>query len=368
MKIVTDDKIPYVNELFGDFGEITQKPGTSINHDDLADAEVLLTRTVTHVDARLLNDTPIKFVGSATAGYNHLDIKWLSQAGIFYCYAPGINATTVADYVVSCVAFLNTKNLLSEKCRAGIIGLGHIGTEVKRKLSALNFEIICNDPPRAQLEADFHSTPLSEFYDLDIICIHTPLSTNGKFPTYHLINKSLLTKLKSGCILLNAGRGAVVDNSVLSSTKRIVACLDVWENEPNINLDMLRQAKIATPHIAGYSLQAKFKATHAIYKKFIRHFNLQDPHQDISFEPLNNSIKLSVPESPNWQQVVLKAFDPYHETKQMKKELLNSPRNTGDQFEKLRCNYQLRNEFSAFKIQNPLSQATRTILKKLDFK
>ncbi|WP_423063358.1 NAD(P)-dependent oxidoreductase [Candidiatus Paracoxiella cheracis] len=357
-----------MKKLFGSFGDIIQKPGSSIHHDDLIDADVLLTRTVTRADAELLHNTAVKFVGSATAGYDHLDIEWLRRSGIFYCYAPGVNAIAVAEYVIGCVAYLNSQQILPENCRAGIVGVGHIGAEVQQKLTRLGLDVLCNDPPRAQHEPTFHSAPLSHFYDVDLICIHTPLTMKGEFPTYHLIDESFLEKLKPGCVLLNAGRGAVVNNQALAAAEHIVACLDVWENEPDIHLDMLKKAEIATPHIAGYSLQAKYKATYAVYQKFIEHFNLNDPHQDKSPENFIHDINLPLQQYDSWQQVVLAAFNPHHETVKMKTELLNHSNDVGQRYEKLRRDYPLRNEFSTHTLTQELSPSTQSILKKLGIK
>lgn len=368
VKIVADDQIPYVSELFGDFGEIVRKPGAVISHEDVVAADVLLTRTVTRVDASLLNNTAVKFVGSATAGCDHLDQEWLRHAGILCCYAPGVNANAVAEYVVSCVAQLSIKKLLPEKSHAGIIGLGHVGASVEKKLSALGFKVVYNDPPRAQQESDFHSTPLAEFYNLDLICISVPLTKTTEFTTYHLLDKLFLSKLKPGCIVLNTARGAVIDNHALRAAEQVIACLDVWEHEPHINLNMLKRAEIATPHIAGYSRQAKFKATYTIYEKFIRHFSLNDIHHNKSFDQLNNNIKLCVPSNADWRHVVLQAFNSQRETEQMKNSLLSDARDTAKKFAQLRHNYQLRNEFSSFNIKNTLPQTTLNILKKLGFK
>jgi len=367
LKIVADKNIPWVKELFGNFGDIIQKSGSSIHQQDLIDADVLLTRTVTRVDAQLLDNTNIKFVGSMTAGHDHLDMEWLRCSGIFYCYAAGINANAVAEYVISCIACLRLQKTLSKHYRAGIVGVGHVGTQVLQKLTSLGVETVCNDPPRAQTESTFDSIPLADFHDLDLICIHTPLTTQGEFPTYHLIDKKFLKKLKPGCIVLNAGRGAVVDNEALLAAEHIVACLDVWENEPNINLELLRKSEIATPHIAGYSLQAKLSATQKIYEKFIEHFNLGDPHRNQSPVAFKDHIKLPKNHYDDWEQVVLAAFNPQYETVQMKETLLNH-NNAAQCYEKLRRDYQLRNEFSAYKLPESLPTSILPTLKKLGFK
>ena len=328
VKIVADDQIPFVPELFSSLGTCIQKPGVAIHWSDVQDADILLTRTITPVNAELLDNTSVRWVGSATAGYDHLDTSWLEAAGIAWAYAPGANATTVAHYVEGCVSYLMSQKLLSPHARAGVIGVGRVGTKVVEKLQHHKFHVVSNDPPRAAQEKDFVSTPLTEFDSLDLICVHTPLTTTGPFSTYHLLDTAFLKRLKPGCVLLNAGRGAVIDHHALLFTNQIILCLDVWENEPQIHLDLLKKAVIATPHIAGYSRAAKFRATLMLYEQATQYFQLP-----------NIAATWIAQEKVNQQEP---DYHPEKDTQQMKKVLLNHPQEVANYFRYLRRDYVLR--------------------------
>ena len=355
MKIVADENIPFLKELLPNDAELILKPGRDIQRHDLIDADILMTRTVTPVNADLLANTAVKFVGTATAGYDHLDTSWLTDNGIAWAYAPGVNATAVAEYVICCIAYLQTQNVLSPQARIGVIGVGHIGAKVAKRLQTLGLDVLLNDPPRAAQESHFYSTPLSQFQDLDCICLHTPLTTTGSFPTHHLLNESFLKTLNPSCVLLNAGRGAVIDNVALAKSSMKTICLDVWENEPNIVLSLLEKATIATPHIAGYSLQAKFQAVYMIYEKIKKHFHFQDAHPEDFLMDIRKKIKLPVVPNDTWQTLALKIYNPVDDTQIMKKTLLSAS-DPARAFETLRQHYAFRNEFSVYDAGGALSE------------
>lgn len=267
MKIVADDKIPYVADFFHDCGKIIYLPGERITNQDLLDADILLTRTVTKVDEALLKNTSVRFVGTATTGTDHIDEAWLAKQNIKLATAAGANAEAVVAYVNHCITALRQQNYLQQKnLTAGIIGCGRIGRRVAALLEKLNFKVICYDPLLTE-KLNFHFTSLENLMEQsDFISIHTPLTKTGVYPTFHFINDMLLKKIKSGAVLLNTSRGSVIDQIALLKTNNIIVCLDVWENEPNISLELLNKVTIGTPHIAGYSLQAKYRATEMIYE------------------------------------------------------------------------------------------------------
>ncbi len=368
MKIIADDKIPFITELFGGFGEVVLMPGAKITHGDLIDADILITRTVTQVNAELLKDSSVKFVGSATAGHDHLDTDWLTRSGIVWSYAPGANATAVAEYVIACLALLQTQQQLPEAPRVGIIGVGHIGSKAEALLKALNISVICNDPPRAERDKNFFSTDLSEFHNLDLICLHTPLTKTGRHPTYHLINDAFLKKLNPACVLLNAGRGGVIDNKALVQSPIKTFCLDVWEHEPHIYWDALEKATIATPHIAGYTEEAKFQATYMIYEQVLKHFNLPDFHGRSVADTVNKTLPITANRHETWQEIVLKIYNPNDETEVMKKSILKTPSDAATLFSELRQHYVFRHEFSSYKIEGDLDAHVREVLRKLGIK
>ena len=334
MKILADDKIPLVNELFGQHAEITLKPGTQITQADLKDIDLLLVRTVTQVNQDLLQNTSVRYVGSATAGIDHLDIPYLTEAGIQWHCAKGANARAVVNYVQACLSALQTAHKLPENLRTGIIGVGEVGSRLVPYLEKHSSQLLLNDPLRAAHENHFISNSLEEFSDLDLISIHTPLTKTGEFPSYHLINDTFLKRLKPSCVLINTARGGVVDESALLRLKQLpTLCFDVWENEPHINFDLMQRCFIATPHIAGYSLEAKTRATQMLYQAFQKVF---DWPELINRASSQNSTALT-------QTEILQHYNPLHDTKAMRQALLNQVEENG--FENWRRGYVLRQEF-----------------------
>lgn len=368
LKIIADDKIPYVRELFSPIAEVILLPGNRINRGDLQDANALLTRTITQVNADLLSDTPVSFVGSTTAGHDHLDTPWLDQHKIAWAYAAGVNAIAVAEYVLCCVADLRKRNLLPKAGgRAAVIGVGHIGSCVADHLEKIGMTVIKNDPPRAQHDMDFISTPLTQLTDVDFISLHTPLSKNGEFATFHLINHEFLKQLKPGCVLLNVARGENVDTSALLNNKHVIACLDVWENEPAINLDLLKHTTLATPHVGGYSKQAKLNATLMIYKQLLTHFQLNAAPLPPSLPALHEKISVPIENYQSWEDVILQIYQPSIDTKKMRELLLKNPQQTSTLFEKMRREYPLRNEFSTIQLTPTPPKNLWPMLKTLGF-
>lgn len=339
MKIVADVNIPLIEHYFGSSGELVLKSGREIVHDDLLDADILLVRSITKVNKDLLQGTPVKFVGSVVTGEDHLDTEWLNQARIAWATSKGCNATAVVEYVISAIAALELQGLFAKNKRAGVVGVGIIGSQVVDKLKALGFDVLQYDPFRAD-EENFMSTSLEEFSDLDFITLHTPLTKTGKYPTYHMIGKNFLERQKPGCVLLNTSRGSVINFADLKKYgTHLHWCLDVWRNEPNIDLDVLEKALIATPHIAGYSVQSKYRGIKMIYEAALQRKIIPDekitpvefPTKTISFD--------KPPET--WQEVILKIFNPMQTSQQMKETLLQHK----DTFDHLRKNFNERYEF-----------------------
>ena len=344
---MADKHIPWIREFFADQGELVLKAGTDITRHDLIDATILLTRTVTPINADLLQHTTVTYVGSVTAGYDHIDIEWLKEAGITWSYAPSANATAVAQYVLCCIAYWMIEQKLSSDSQIGVVGIGHVGSQVVRYLNQLHFTVVYNDPPRTEQEPSFISTPLSKLHDVDLLTLHTPLTTTGKYPTHHLIDAAFLARLKPGCILLNTGRGAVIDNQALLSASHVTIGLDVWEQEPNINLALLEKAMIATPHVAGYSEEAKCRATRQVYEQARQYFgwkNAVSPTTPEVFQPT----ALALPSQASWEEAVLHIYHPRLDTELMKKTLLKHPQTAAYHFEQLRREYPFRHEFSRY--------------------
>ncbi|KKO47406.1 phosphoglycerate dehydrogenase [Arsukibacterium ikkense] len=273
MKIYADENMPLVTEFFGHLGQVTLFNGRTVSAAELADADVLLVRSVTQVDAALLaHNAVLRFVGTATIGMDHIDQAYLATRNVGFSSAPGCNAQSVVEYVLSALWYLADKyqwQLTSKTL--GIVGVGHIGRRLAEAAAALNIKLLLCDPPRAAAEPDFAHTPFTELCrQADIISFHTPMLKSGPTASWHLLNAQTLTLLKPDCALINASRGAVIDNQALlqalTAQPRPVV-LDVWEHEPAILLELLPHLDIATAHIAGHSIEGKARGTAMLYQR-----------------------------------------------------------------------------------------------------
>jgi len=350
MKIVADVHIPFVKEFFGQNNEVVLLPGRAMTAADIRDAEMLLVRSITPVNAALLGGSQVKFVGSVTAGDDHVDKAWLEENGIRWCAATGFNAPPVADYVVSVMAAMQRRQCLSQyQCKVAVIGVGHVGRRVVDHLRTLGCQVVLCDPFRAEHEPDFEHTPLEAIADVDLICLHVPLTKEGKFPTWHFIDEAFLKRQMPGCVILNASRGAVVDSSLILADAHFRWCLDVWEHEPHIDKKVLQRAEISTPHIAGYSVQSKKRGIEMIYRvacgeKIIpaaANIDIDLPTQVLRFAGKQH----------HWQDIVMGIFNPLTMTALMKTQLFASEE-TGFAFDQLRNQFNYRHEFAYTRIES----------------
>jgi erythronate-4-phosphate dehydrogenase len=359
MKIVADENIPLVDYYFGSYGELVLKPGRAISQEDLLDADILLVRSITKVDQALLKGTSVKFVGSSTTGEDHMDTGWLTEAGIQWSIAYSCNAKAVVEYVISVIAALQKMHHLMQKNgRAAVIGVGTIGSQVAEKLKILGWEVLLCDPFRLTKERDFPGVFLEDLSDLDFITLHTPLTYEGTYPTYHLIEKKFLQRQKKNCVLLNTGRGPVIHFDDLKQYgQTLIWCLDVWENEPLIDEDILQKSMIATPHIAGYSVQSKYRGIEMIYQAAIQQgviparnmSKIEYPHSVLSF---SNQLV-------DWCDVILQIYNPLKTTKTMKEAIDQSD----NSFDLLRKYFPERHEFNFIELKDIiLTEQDRNLL------
>lgn len=365
MKIVADAHIPFVEDYFGVYGELVLKPGRAIQAADVKDADMLLVRSITQVDRRLLAKSRVSFVGSVTAGADHLETDWLDEAGIAWSVAAGFNAPPVADYVVSVVAALQRKGmLLKKRPKAAVVGVGNVGRLVVERLRWLGFDVLLCDPVRADQEPVFSSCPLPELADLDLISLHVPLTKSGAHPTYHIINEDFLKRQKLGCVLLNASRGAVVDSEALMRYgEHLHWCLDVFEHEPSISKLVLEQAFLATPHIAGYSVQSKIRGIDMIYR-IACDKNIITPQTVIPVAMPAQTLAFAG-DKHHWQDVVLGVFNPLVMTAMMRAKLLPAE-NVGPVFDEMRNQFNYRHEFAYTRLSGlVLSGDDAALIKKL---
>ena len=280
LKIVADDKIPFLQGVLEPFADIIYLPGSKINGDDLKDAAVLFTRTRTQCDANLLHGSTIKLIATATIGYDHIDTVFCEKNGIHWTNAPGCNSSSVQQYVITALLSLaHDRNWVLKDITIGVIGVGNVGRKVAQAASALGMNVLLNDPPRQDQEG---GNLFISLYDLleqsDIVTCHTPLIKSGPYPTWHLANLAFFERMKNGAVFINTSRGEVVDTTALikvMNSKISDIILDVWEGEPNIDPSLLQMAAIATPHIAGYSVDGKANGTAACVQQLMMFFNQQ---------------------------------------------------------------------------------------------
>lgn len=365
MNIVADENIPFVHELFGLFGNVTAIAGRVINSDHLVDADILLVRSVTQVNSQLLQHSNVKFVGTCTIGTDHLDKNYMRQHGITYTSAPGCNANSVVQYVLAtlaeCGVLQNTKTV-------GIVGCGNVGSRLHSALKTLGFSCAVYDPfLSAQSNADLCEWQL--LYDCDILCLHAPLTRHGDFPSFHMFSEKELNNLKPDCLFLNAGRGAVVSNRALlhclHSRPNMMAVLDVWENEPNINLDLFKKVLLATPHIAGYSHEGRTNGALMIFRSLAKFLKIDemavarvyDDVIDMAFGQAASLVGGDV------NQLILNTYRPSEDFQRMKDGLGSMPA----AFDQLRKNYPKRREFSHYSISNTQDASEAALLKSLGF-
>lgn len=376
VNIVADESIPLVCETFAHLGRVECYPGREISNDHCRDADILLVRSITRVSAALLADTRVRFVGSATIGCDHIDTDYLGARGIVWTNAPGSNADSVVDYVISAFCRLDgALDHLMTGALVGIIGMGNVGGQLYRRLSQLGVRCLAYDPlidPGAYPVL----TDLDSVLNTDLVCIHAPLTQSGPHPSYRLLNETRLKRLRPGATLINAGRGAVVDNGALLELLRqredISVVLDVWENEPNIDVELMKRVDLATPHIAGYSYDGKLAGTHMIYQACCR-FLQQTPRDTVKAPPVEKPLEIRRRDFPSFtiRETVLSAYDIAEDDQRLRGSLLHRDGNSvGTVFDRLRKEYRQRREFSRFSVKGAASlpESTRRILAGLGFK
>ncbi len=280
-RIVADDRIPFLRGVLEPyFREVVYLPGSEISRTALKDAAVLLTRTRTRCDAALLSGTPVRLILTATIGFDHLDLAYLEKAHIFWSNAPGCNAGSVRQYVVSALLRLALRHDFSFSGKVlGVIGVGNVGTLVAAAGRALGMTVLLNDPPRAEREGNEEFVALKEIQErADFLTLHVPLTEDGPWRTRHLVDGKFLGKLRRNAFFLNTSRGEVCDNDALLAAlergKLAGAVLDVWEHEPEIHRELLRKVEIGTPHIAGYSADGKANGTAYCVRKLADFFEI----------------------------------------------------------------------------------------------
>lgn len=350
MKIIADENIPFVSELFSPFGEIVLRHGREISCADVKDADILLVRSVTKVNKALLEGSAVSFVGTCTIGIDHLDTQYLKQQNIHYTSAPGCNAYGVVQYVFSALATLGLLDDIN-RSKVAVVGCGNVGGTVLRMLNTLGFDCIAIDPfidPASV--APVPVKPFEAVYDCDLICMHTPLTVSGTAPSKHLFNRDVFHKLKKGAVLLNAGRGGVIHNDALLEylvvNKDLSVVLDVWEPEPDISTELLNQVTLGSPHIAGYSYEGRVNGSLIIHDKLQSYLNAHGADASSNRAPIDALIAQGKQtlEVDSLAQAIMSTYQLSSDDKALREAAKNLPKS----FDLLRKNYPKRREFSHF--------------------
>ena len=357
MKFLCDIALPNSVEVFSQYGEVALKNGRQINAGDLVDVDVLIIRSITKVNEDLLSKAnKLKFVGTATAGMDHIDTALLDKKGIAYSNAQGSNCESVGDYILSVLLVLAEKyNLSFEGKSIGIVGCGFVGSQVYNKAKALGLTIVKNDPPRFKAGDKTCNATLDEALACDIVTLHVPLIKDGEYKTLHLIDEQNLLKLKPNAIFINASRGNVVDNEALSEflEKRsdIKVWLDVFEGEPEINCKkLLSQVDGATAHIAGYSYESKRRANVMLANTLAHVLKLEDPKAYQMPKPEIESTSLGKVENLDLdliRRLVFSVYDVRRDSLMFKNCFKDAK-----SFDAMRSNYRERRELSSLHLLN----------------
>lgn len=341
MKIIVDNKIPYIHEAVEQIAdEVVYLPGSGFTAGDVRDADALVIRTRTRCNRELLEGSKVKFIATATIGFDHIDVDYCDEAGIVWKNCPGCNAGSVEQYLHSVLLLLKRRKgvRLEESC-LGIVGVGHVGSRIQRMAEALGMRVLLNDPPRAD-RGETGFVDLSVLArECDIITFHTPLNRNGKYKTFHLADADFFVGLQRKPFIVNTSRGEVMETLALLDalkTGRIRdAVIDTWENEPDIHPDLLQKVFLGTPHIAGYSADGKSNATRMALEELCNFFHIQAdfkivppalPYMDYSSDP---------------EEAFLQVYDPTRDSDALKRH--------PEEFEHLRGNYPLRREISFYR-------------------
>lgn len=369
MKIIIDNKIPFIKGVLEPFAEVLYLKGSEINNKDLTDADALIIRTRTKVNKELLRGTRVRFVGTATIGTDHIDTVWCENNAVKWTHAPGCNSGSVMQYIISAVLFLANKyNLLLKDMTMGVIGVGNVGSKVAKACEILGMTVLRNDPPRERTEGSAAFSSIDYLIsNSDIISLHVPLTVSGIDKTYHLTDDDFFKRMKKKSFIINTSRGSVINEKSLinniNSNHIRAAVLDVWENEPDISNDLLGLADIGTAHIAGYSLDGKANGSSMIINQLAMHFDLplknwRPDGIPEAIKPIINIDAKNGSEADIIRESVLRTYPVEDDSNLLK----NSPGN----FEELRGNYRNRREFQAYTIHGNSTAIVK--LKQLGFK
>ncbi|EDY87284.1 erythronate-4-phosphate dehydrogenase [gamma proteobacterium HTCC5015] len=371
MKIIADENIPYLRECFGQSAEVVSLNGRQLTRSDVKDADALIVRSVTPVDKQLLEESSVRFVGSCTIGIDHIDTDYLDQRGIQFASAPGSNADSAAQYTLCALLTLAQRFSLDlSNTTVGIVGCGNVGSRVKTLAEAVGCRTLLCDPPLAERGRDGFVSLEEVVANSDITSFHVPLTRKGRHPTWRMIDAKLLEHMPEHGILINCARGDLIDAEALMEDisrhdRRVV--LDVWPNEPRIDAKLLSMVQIATPHIAGYSLDGKLRGTEMVYAACCKALGMKyiEPRVDLSrTQPLHLKSQLSEREAIH--RACRDSYNIEADDEALRELLIQPSFEQGAFFDRLRKHYPERREFAAYRCHGG-SAALRETLSKLGF-
>lgn len=371
IRIVADDKIPFLKGALDSFANVTYMPGKQINRDALINADALLVRTRTRCNAELLEGTPVKFIASATIGFDHIDTVYCREKKIEWTNAAGCNSSSVQQYIASAIMRIASESDSDlREMTLGIIGVGNVGSKVEKLARLMGMNVLLNDPPRERKEGGINFVSLDRILrESDIISLHVPLNMDGEDKTWHMLDNESINKIRDRGWLINSSRGEVIETEALKNAvtndKLSGVIIDVWEKEPEIDIPLMHMSFLATPHIAGYSSDGKANGTAMAVRALGKWFNFpldgwfpgnipQPSDPVLSIEGADKGdleiVKKAILHSYNIMEDDVKLrFDPSH-------------------FEKIREEYPVRREFSAYSVKlNGGSQNAARMLTDLGF-
>lgn len=357
MIIAADAAIPYREEAFAEFGNLRLYSARDLRPEFIRDADALVVRSVTPVNAALLDGSSVRFVAAASAGIDHVDQDYLKARGIRFSYAAGCNADSVSEYIVTALHVIAARRNWSLKNKSiAVIGVGNVGSRVAGKARALGMEVLLCDPPLRDMTGDAAYRPFDEVLDADILTFHVPLATKGLYPTWHLVDRETLERLSPKQFLINTARGAVIDNQELKSAlqrgKIAGAALDVWEGEPQFDDALLKLVDIGTPHIAGTAIDGKIRATEMMRDALCDFLGLRPSSDLTSFYPKSATLcpQNELDGQAHVLSVLQQAFDIRKADESFRSLSCLGPDQAAAGFEQLRTRGPLRPEFRHFAV------------------
>ncbi len=356
MKIVCAETVLLGREAFSNAGKTIVIPDRDIIRDDLLDADALMVRSKTKITRDLLKGTPVKFVGTATAGTDHIDAAWLQSKGIYWCASPGCNANSVSEYLIAALLVLGRRHGFDLKGKTiGVVGCGNVGSRVVKKCEALGMNVLRNDPPLSAVSADPDFFPLeSVLADSDIVTLHVPLVKEGPWQTVRMADYRFFEQLKPGAIFINAARGSICDYDALLEAKQGGAVsrmiIDVWNPEPAFRTDVLKMADLASPHIAGHSYEGKLNGTVACYNELCNFFEITKEWDVTASLPRPEVPTLEIDGTDRDEEEVLhdiirQVYDIGTDDTLIHKAAVSDEIGRARNFDTLRKNYRTRREF-----------------------